>query len=501
MSGSGPLLIAVGGGKGGVGKSVVSLNLAYALSQLGSRVLLVDADLGAANLHSMCGIDHPGATLQAFIDKRVETLEELIMPTGYRGLSLVPGSGAVLGAANIGHGQKVKLLRHIRKLDSEVVVIDVGAGVNFNAIDFYSVADLQLTVARPQLTSLQNGYSFLKGAVFRRFAEMAREENLEDLFTRSTTRGETERVTDLIGRIASENEALANRMRASLRARRGGIIGNQMESPGQANVLHALSRMLRDFLGVESPVLAALCTNTRINRSVTKRMPFLSEKISDADATALLTLAERLLEMGAQTPRSEAEELQAMSEELVTSGVHEAPLQASSAPVNVSTATPEPVVVAPLPRPVSARVSVPDAAPAIAQARISTPADGAPPARGLDGHLHRYLRKNDRYDVGWSAIIRTGFDTQPGRVQDISLGGASIKMRTPASALDELVIVFDSLPGRPEFQCRVRYVDSMNGRCGVEFYGEAARNNAERLVALAVSQGCRMVPDVRTYAA
>ncbi len=443
----------------------MSLNVAYALAQLGTRVVLVDADLGAANLHSMCGIDHPGPTLQAFIDKRVESLEEVIVQTRYRGLSLLPGSGAVLGAANLAHAQKTKVLRHIRKLDTEVVLIDVGAGVSFNVVDFYSLADLQLTVATPQLTSLQNSYSFVKATVFRRLAELAREAGQEDLFTRSTTRGETERVGDLLGRIAAENPDLAKTMRASLRLRRGGIIGNQMESRSQTNVLHALSRMLRDFLGVDAPVLTALCQNPRINRSVTKRVPFLSEPVTDAESTALRTLAERLLEMGAQRPRAE---------DVAPSSLDDLPL------------------------PRIRRTPVPSAPVSQTTAKSSNlPA----PARGLDGHLHHYLRKDDRYGVAWSAIVRTGFDTQAVRVQDISLGGASLAMRQPASTLDEVVVVFDSVPGRPEFQCKVRHVDAMNGRCGVEFHGEAARKKAESLVQLAIAQGGRMVPDVRTHAA
>jgi flagellar biosynthesis protein FlhG len=192
----------------------------------------------------------------------------------------------VLGAANIAHARKVKVLRHIRKLDAEVVLIDVGAGISFNAVDFFSLADLQLTVATPQLTSLQNAYSFTKSVVFRHFSELAKAANREEVFTRATTRGETERVAELLERIAAEEPALAQTMRNSVRSRRGGVIGNQMETRGQANVLHALSRMLRDFLGVEAPVLAALCQNPRINRSVTKRVPFLSEPGTDAESTA-----------------------------------------------------------------------------------------------------------------------------------------------------------------------------------------------------------------------
>jgi flagellar biosynthesis protein FlhG len=139
-----PLSVAIGGGKGGVGKSVVALNLALSIAKLGARVIVVDADLGSANLHTMLGIDRPGLTLQALLDGRVKDLSEVVLPTGYANLQLVPGSVAVPGAANLHHGRKQKLLRQLEQLDCEIVVIDCGAGIHFNTVDLFTAADMQL---------------------------------------------------------------------------------------------------------------------------------------------------------------------------------------------------------------------------------------------------------------------------------------------------------------------------------------------------------------------
>ena len=134
----GPLRVAVGGGKGGVGKSVVAANLACAMAELGFRTILVDADLGSANQHTLFGIDRPGVTLQALIDRKIETLEEAVTPTPYGRLFLVPGSGAVVGAANVAHGQKLKLIRHIARLDADAIIIDCGAGTSYNVVDLFA---------------------------------------------------------------------------------------------------------------------------------------------------------------------------------------------------------------------------------------------------------------------------------------------------------------------------------------------------------------------------
>src|SRR4051794_27501646 len=74
-------IIAVGGGKGGVGKSLLAANIAIYLAQLGKRVVLFDADLGGANLHTFVGIERPATTLGDFFDKRVSRLEDCVLQT------------------------------------------------------------------------------------------------------------------------------------------------------------------------------------------------------------------------------------------------------------------------------------------------------------------------------------------------------------------------------------------------------------------------------------
>src|SRR5204862_3174172 len=128
----GARIVAVGGGKGGVGKSLVAANLAVALADSGRRVVLVDADLGAANQHTLFGIDQSNSGIQQLLAHEVKHLDDVAIPTAVPNLRIVVGSGAVPGAANINHGQKQKLLRHIRGLDADLVVVDVGAGTSHN---------------------------------------------------------------------------------------------------------------------------------------------------------------------------------------------------------------------------------------------------------------------------------------------------------------------------------------------------------------------------------
>jgi len=365
MQNSGALVVACGGGKGGVGKSLVAANLGIALARLGMRTVLVDADLGAANLHTMFGIDQPGATLGALIDRRASSLEEVAIPTGEPRLFLVPGTGAVVGSANLGHAQKLKLLGHIRRIDAEIVIVDVGAGSAFNTLDLFDVGDVRLIVATPQLTSLQNAYAFTKGAVYRALRAAAHDEEERELLSGATDRTETERVGHTIARVEQSDPKLAERMRRIVAGFGGAIVGNQLESAAQRNVLYALSRMARDFLGVTLPVVTELPLDALLHRSVTERRPYLLAHPSGSAARSFGRLAEYI------------------------------------ASTNLS---------------------------AVREARAFTEAEQPSPTLDAEfgDCLTPYLRREPRVAVDWAAELRLDTQVATGRVVDVSLRGALV---------------------------------------------------------------------------
>jgi len=160
-------LVAVGGGKGGVGKSVLAVGLAWALASRGHSCVLVDADLGAANSHTLLGMEHPKRSLEDLFLRRVEHLDEILEPTLQPNLKLVSGARGMLEAANLPHAQKLKLIRKLGALRSEFILLDLGAGTSFNVLDFFLAADVGLAVAQPTPIAIENLYTFLKAAFFR----------------------------------------------------------------------------------------------------------------------------------------------------------------------------------------------------------------------------------------------------------------------------------------------------------------------------------------------
>jgi flagellar biosynthesis protein FlhG len=304
------LVVAVGGGKGGVGKTVIAANLAVALAKLGASVVAIDADLGSANLHTMFGIDRPATTIQALIDGRSNRLDELAIDSGVPRLSLVAGSVATPGAANLQHARKLKLLRHIAKLDADVVVVDCGAGVHYNVVDFFAAADTQLLVSNAQLISLQNAYGFLKASVYRALRQFAKDPERARLLD-PPARGagtELETTSQLLARIALEDPAFAAELARELSQIQVSLLGNQLSDLRELKALSSLSRMISDFLGLRVPVLGGICRRDRIHAAVTQRRPFLFDAASDPESGTLLSLAASYLQLRGMAPKESAAE-------------------------------------------------------------------------------------------------------------------------------------------------------------------------------------------------
>jgi len=158
---------AVAGGKGGTGKSFVISNLALHLALERRRTVLVDADFGGPNLHSYFRIRRPGTSLTDFFDRK-RPLAELPVPTPVEGLALIPGNINSPAPEGFPFAQKAKLYRHIRGLDADYVLLDLGGGTSFHTVDTFLLADRMLVVITPEVTAIENMYHFIKSIYFRK---------------------------------------------------------------------------------------------------------------------------------------------------------------------------------------------------------------------------------------------------------------------------------------------------------------------------------------------
>jgi len=153
--------IAVTSGKGGVGKSVIALNLAISLANDGHRVCLLDADLGLGNLDLMCGLN--GYWNLSHVLNNSRSLTE-IMLTGPAGISILPGASGLVDLADSPSGDRERLLNELNRLDQEFdyLILDCGSGVHRGTRQFAAGADTVLLVSTLEITSLADTYAALK---------------------------------------------------------------------------------------------------------------------------------------------------------------------------------------------------------------------------------------------------------------------------------------------------------------------------------------------------
>lgn len=253
-----PRIIAVAGGKGGVGKSTIAANLALAIAKLGHRVTIVDADLGAANLHTMFGVLHPDTGIADFLDKRLETLDaarlQVVLPT----LGLVPGTSRP-GSANLTRAHKLRLLRGIANLECDVVVVDVGAGTSFNVVDLVAAADIKLFVLTPQLPSLHNAYALLKACVHRVVRKLATDDVGQGLIDSALGQEKKARtIPQLMSVIAPLDATLAQTITDTLGRFGVGLVANQVETEADVAALSRMSPLMHDHLMVQAPMMASI---------------------------------------------------------------------------------------------------------------------------------------------------------------------------------------------------------------------------------------------------
>ena len=167
-----PMIYPIGGGKGGVGKSFIAASLGALLSKHGRKVVVIDLDLGASNLHTFLGIKSPQNGIDSFLDKRVESLQDVAMPTNVHNLSFISSFHCAMEIANLFHAQKLKLIKAIKKLSFDFILIDLGAGTNFNTLDFFLTSTEGVFVCTPEPTSIENAFRFIKSAYLRRLKQL-----------------------------------------------------------------------------------------------------------------------------------------------------------------------------------------------------------------------------------------------------------------------------------------------------------------------------------------
>ncbi len=270
---------AIGGGKGGVGKSLVTANLSICLALMGHRVVTIDLDLGGANLHTCLGVPIPDRTLSDYLTKRVRNLSDLLTPTAINNLFIISGAQDDLGIANLKQMHKAKLLSQLGELNADYVLLDLGAGTTSNTIDFFISADQGIITTLPEPTSIENSYRFIK-SVYHRKLKMAEELlDIGPLIDQALNAKISQNSTpaDLINRIIEINPTMGHKLKAEINKLNPKLIINQVRTQADIDIGFSMKIISKKYFGINLDYAGYLDYDATVWQSVKKRKPLLME--------------------------------------------------------------------------------------------------------------------------------------------------------------------------------------------------------------------------------
>jgi flagellar biosynthesis protein FlhG len=259
---------------------------------------LLDADLGGANLHTFVGVERPHVTLGDLFEKRVARVEDVVVETAIPGMGLVSGEGDPSWIANPRPAQKFRLLNQVQQLEVDYLVVDLGPGSGFNAVDFFLVAEVGLLVVVPEPTSVENTYRFLKSAFLRRLKRAGLEKALTG--GAHTYEGGIPGPLDLYLAALEQDPATAEKIMQELRSFRPKIVINQARAKSDGDLGPALVSAARRRLGITIDYLGLLEHDDAVWLAVRKRRPLLVEHPESRVAKGIERVTRRLLALEAE---------------------------------------------------------------------------------------------------------------------------------------------------------------------------------------------------------
>lgn len=246
-------VITVTSGKGGVGKTSISLNLAIQLTRLGKKVVVFDADFGLANIEVMLGV-RPQYNLADMMFRGKELKD--IITEGEEGICFISGGSGIQELATMNREQVVFLTNRLMELDqfADVIIVDTGAGISDSVLEFVLASTEVLLVATPEPTSITDAYALLKA--LNRKTEFS----IED----------------------TSIKMISNRVKS--------------EAEGQ-NLFEKMSVVSEKFLNIPITYVGAVPMDEQITKAVMRQKPVSVINPDAPAAKAIRQIAERLLEI------------------------------------------------------------------------------------------------------------------------------------------------------------------------------------------------------------
>ena len=290
-------VIAVAG-KGGVGKSLLSANLAIALGQQGKKVVLVDLDLGASNLHLVIGQKPGAASLGSWFTEKSD-FKDIIQQTDYQNVSFIAGDSQIPDLTSLKHVQKVRLIRNLKNIDTDYIILDLGAGTHQFILDMFLLSPQGIVVSAPAVTATLNGYLFLKNATFRLLYTTFKRGTpgrayLDNLKKDSATMQKLY-IPNLIQFLANCDPSNTQIFISRMQQFRPRLVMNMIEDPKDADRAQRIKSSCNQYLGLEIEYLGLMYRDMLQDKALASQLPVVVYKPQSVLGQAIYRIADKII--------------------------------------------------------------------------------------------------------------------------------------------------------------------------------------------------------------
>lgn len=256
-----PTIVAVGGGKGGVGKSVVSSNLSAKFAKIGHKVLTIDLDLGGSNLHTYFGKKVSNPSLTEFISDPSISFQSIISESGVEGVSIITaGQSKGLGSMKTQALDMSRVWEGIIGAKAlygfDTVILDLGAGTDDHTTEFFLGAHVGVVTVLPEPTSIENAYTFLKAALWKLIqnagARVGQEEEAQALTEEIFSGEKIENKHGYLQKLMvhrEKNPKLINCIVGAMMGRKLGFVVNQIRSQKDIEIANSMAEISENYFG------------------------------------------------------------------------------------------------------------------------------------------------------------------------------------------------------------------------------------------------------------